>query len=110
MLNELLRFYYACPVCGRILYQPRRGYWCPFCGTDLDHNEPVVKKFSEEGRITARAESGLPYYIGPFTMRERAFAQDLNLTAIAEILEKLCQYEELEEENANGSSEEEDNG
>ena len=106
MLNELMTGRFICPVCQRILYYPLRGYWCPYCGVDLKHNEPTEIQMSEN-RLTARTEDGLPYYIGKFTFREKAFAQDLNLSAIAEILEKLCQYEELEEkEDVNGASEE----
>jgi hypothetical protein len=106
MLNELLKIRFGCPVCGRILYPPIvRGYWCPYCGTDLNHQEPVEIHMSE-GRLTARAESGLPYYVGNFTHQERCYAQDMSLSAIAEVLEKLAQYEDLEEEENNG----EDNG
>ena len=40
MLNEMFRACYICPVCGRVLYKPLKGYWCPYCGVDLNHNEP----------------------------------------------------------------------
>lgn len=39
MLKELLQMKFGCPVCGRILYPIKvRGYWCPYCGTDLKYN------------------------------------------------------------------------
>ena len=47
----------------------------------------------------------MPYYIGKFSMRERSFPQDLNFSAIAEILEKLAQFEDIaekEQEDING--------
>ena len=98
MLNELLTIRFGCPVCGRILYPPLvRGYWCPYCGADLNHKEPIEINMAIEGRLTARAESGLPYYIGKFTGREKCYAQDMGLSAIAEVLEKLAQYEDAEE-------------
>ena len=103
MLRELLRARYACPLCGRILYPPLKGYWCPFCGTSLK-DESKIDTITLTNRITARDEYGIPYYCGRYTMRRRAYAQDIELSAIAEILEKLCQYEELDEEK------EEDNG
>lgn len=87
---------FVCPVCERILYGPLRGYWCPYCGVDLTHKEPIEKDFSQS-RLTKRSESGMPYYIGRFTFKERCFPQDLGLSAIAEILEKLAQYEDAEE-------------
>ena len=105
MLNEMFKFCFICPVCGRILYKPLKGYWCPYCGTDLDHNEPQQINFSSN-RLTKRTDSGLPYYIGDFTGRERCFPQDMSLSAIAEVLEKLAQYEDAEEEvNNSGDGE-----
>ena len=97
MLNEMFKPCFICPVCGRVLYRPLKGWWCPYCGTDLDHNEPQQINFAV-GRLTARTESGLPYYIGSFTSRERCFPQDMSLSAIAEVLEKLAQYEDAEQE------------
>jgi len=39
MLKELLQMKFGCPVCGRILYPVKiKGYWCPYCGTDLKYN------------------------------------------------------------------------
>ena len=96
MLNELLRIRFGCPVCGRVLYYPLRGYWCPYCGADLDHNNPIEIEVSTN-RLTARTENGTPYYIGQFTNREHCWAQDMGLSAIAEVLEKLAQYEDAEE-------------
>ena len=98
MLYELLKARYACPLCGRILYFPLKGYWCPFCGTSL-RDESKIETITLNDRITARDENGVPYYCGTHTVRERTYAQDIKLTAIAEILEKLCQYEELDEKN-----------
>ena len=46
MLNEMLIGQFVCPVCERILYGPLRGYWCPYCGVDLTHKEPIEKDFS----------------------------------------------------------------
>ena len=98
MLNELLRRCFACPVCGRILYHPLKGYWCPFCGADVEKGEPN-KVIDLSNRLTARDENGIPYYCGEHTLHSFTYAQDMNITAIAEILEKLCQYEEIEVEN-----------
>ena len=47
----------------------------------------------------------MPYYIGRFSFKERAYAQDLGISAISEILEKLAQYEDLEDQSSG-----EDNG
>ncbi len=96
MLNELIRLHFICPVCGRILYKPLKGYWCPFCGVDLNYNEPQEVDFSTE-RLTKRVENGMPYYVGTFTHRAACFPQDMSLSAIAEVLEKLAQYEDAEE-------------
>lgn len=96
MLNLLLHNCYTCPVCGRIIYGKLPGWWCPYCGRDLVKRETTEVSFSN--RLTARTETGMPYYIGKHSFREKAFAQDLELSAIAEILEKLCQYEEIAEE------------
>ena len=104
MLNEMLIGRMICPVCERIIYGPVRGWWCPYCGRDLNDSNMIEKSFSN--RLTARAENGMPYYIGKFTFRERAFPQDLSLGAIAEILEKLAQYEDIAEEEENGNEEE----
>ncbi len=103
MLNEMLIGRLACPVCERIIYGPLRGWWCPYCGRDLNEENAVEQTFTN--RLTARAENGMPYYIGHFSFRERAYPQDLSLGAIAEILEKLAQYEDLEEQSSG-----EDNG
>lgn len=100
MLNELLRYQFLCPVCGRILYRHKiRGYWCPYCGTDLTNVDEEKYQVDLSNRLTARDENGVPYYIGIHTMRERTYPQDINITATIEILEKLCQYEEQEENN-----------
>ena len=93
MLNEMLLGHFICPVCGRIIYRPIRGYWCPYCGLDLKHVEVIEEKLSDE-RLTGRTETGVPYYKGKHTMRSKSFPQDMSLSAIAEILEKLAQYEE----------------
>lgn len=106
MLNELIRARFGCPVCGRILYYPLKGYWCPYCGADLVHKEAIEIQLSDS-RLTARDQLNRPYYKGNFTLREKAYAQDLNLSAISEILEKLCEYEDAEEEENNSG---EDNG
>ena len=112
MLNEMLVGRYICPVCERIIYGPLRGWWCPYCGRDLKENTAIEKTFTD--RLTARAENGMPYYIGRFSFRERAFPQDLGVSAIAEILEKLAQFEDLAEEEAKNNDtpkeEEENNG
>ena len=96
MINEMVRMLFGCPVCGRVLYKPRRGYWCPYCGADLNHKQPVEIKLTSS-RLTARDEYDTPYYIGNFTGRERCYVQDMRLSAIAEILEKLAEYEDAEE-------------
>lgn len=98
MLNEMLIGRWVCPVCERIIYGPVRGWWCPYCGRDLNDDNMVKQTYTD--RLTARAENGMPYYIGRFSFRERAYPQDLGLSAIAEILEKLAQYEDLEEQSS----------
>ena len=98
MLNKLLKMRFACPVCGRILYKPWRGYWCPYCGVDLNHKDPEEIDLAKS-KLTKRTDTGIPYYIGKFSLREKTFAQDMSISAIAEVLEKLAQYEEAEEEN-----------
>ena len=103
MLNEMLIGRWVCPVCERIIYGPVRGWWCPYCGRDLNDDNMIEQTYTD--RLTARAENGMPYYIGRFSFRERAYPQDLGLSAIAEILEKLAQYEDLEEQSSG-----EDNG
>ncbi len=105
MINALLRRCYACPVCGRIIYGPLKGWWCPYCGRDFNTENATETNFTE--RLTARAENGMPYYIGRFSFRDRAYAQDLSISAIADILEKLAQYEDLAEEEEKEDSEEE---
>lgn len=97
MLNELLRCCFGCPVCGRILYRPLKGYWCPYCGADVEQGEPN-KIIDLKNRLTARDENGIPYYCGEHTLHSLTYAQDMNVTAIIEVLEKLCQYEEIEED------------
>lgn len=96
MINELLKGRFICPVCGRILYFPLKGYWCPFCGTDIKTPDKT-EQLDLADRITARDENGVPYYCGRYTFNTKTYIQDIKLTALAEILEKLCQYEEIEE-------------
>lgn len=106
MLHELLKLRFSCPVCGRILYPHKiRGYWCPFCGTDLKLNtdQEQTKTVDLTNRITSRDENGVPVYIGEHQFRSRSYPEDINITAISEILEKLCQYEELDEEQENNT-------
>lgn len=98
MLNEMLIGRFVCPVCGRIIYFPTRGYWCPYCGIDLNHQPPIEDTNSSE-RLTARTETGIPYYIGKHTFREKTFAQDMGISAIAEVLEKLAELEDEQENN-----------
>ena len=98
MLNELLRRCWSCPVCGRILYRPLKGYWCPFCGHNLSIDEQE-DNLDLSTRITTRDENGVPYYCGERGLREKTYAQDMDINIVAEILEKLCQYEEIEVEN-----------
>ena len=102
MLNELLQARFGCPVCGRILYPFKiRGYWCPYCGADLelDSEEPQKVEINLKNRLTMRDEHEIPTYIGEYSFKNSAYPEDLNLTAITQILEKLCQYEEILEEN-----------
>ena len=66
---------------------------------DLQKYNYEIETITLTDRITARDEYGTPYYCGRHTMRNRAYVQDIELSAIAEILEKLCQYEELDEED-----------
>ena len=40
----------------------------------------------------------IPYYIGKHSFKPKAFAQDMSLSAISEVLEKLAQYEDLAEQ------------
>ena len=98
MLRELLKFRFGCPVCGRILYYPLKGYWCPYCGVNLT-SQNQAQEVDLKDRLTARDEKGVPYYCGIHTVRSKTYAQDIGLTAIAEVLEKLCQYEELDDGN-----------
>lgn len=98
MLNELLRRCWTCPVCGRILYRPLKDYWCPFCGHNLSADEQE-DNLDLSVRITARDENGVPYYCGERGFRQRTYAHDMDINVVAEILEKLCQYEEIEVEN-----------
>ena len=100
MLNELLRRCWSCPVCGRILYRPLKDYWCPFCGYDLSTDEQE-DNLDLSTRIIARDENGIPYYCGKKGFREKTYAQDVEINIAAEILEKLCQYEEIEEKYDN---------
>ena len=105
MLRELLQARFGCPVCGRILYPFKiRGYWCPYCGADLALNteESNQVEINLKDRLTIRDENGMPSYIGEYTFKENAYPEDLNLTAITQILEKLCQYEELEDQVGSG--------
>jgi len=39
----------------------------------------------------------MPYYCGERGLREKTYVQDMEVNIAAEILEKLCQYEEIEE-------------
>ena len=103
MLNELIKGCFSCPVCGRILYYPLKGWWCPFCGTDIKADQQYINIIDLKNRLTARDENGVPYYCGQHTFNSRTYSQDLKITAISEILEKLCQYEEAEEEQSNGN-------
>ena len=81
---------------------------CPFCGADVEKGEPD-KVIDLSNRLTARDENGIPYYCGEHTFHSFTYAQDMSITAIAEILEKLCQYEEIEEDK-NLNEEENNNG
>ena len=98
MLNELLKCCFGCPVCGRILYRPLKGYWCPYCGADVETGQPN-KIINLKNRLTARDDNGVPYYCGEHTFHSFTYPQDMSISAIEEILEKLCQYEEIEVEN-----------
>lgn len=98
MLNEMLHLgIYICPVCERIIYKPIRGYWCPYCGVDLNHYQ-LIEETLANNRLTGRTETGIPYYTGKHSFKPKAFAQDMSLSAIAEVLEKLAQYEDLAEQ------------
>lgn len=100
MINELLTKHHllACPVCGRLIYDAPLGYWCPFCGVDIKSGEALKLVNLTNERLTNRDENGTPYYCGKYTFNSRAYSRDLkNLSAIDEILEKLCHYEEVEE-------------
>lgn len=89
MLNELIKGCFSCPVCGRIIYYPLKGWWCPFCGTAIKSKENA-EIVDLKNRLTARDEKGIPYYCGKYTFNSRTYPQDIKITAIAEILEKLC--------------------
>ena len=95
MLNEMLFGRFQCPFCGRIFYGPLLHYWCPFCGMTEDSPEPT--KTADNERITTRDEDGVPYYIGPHTFKTKTYAPDMSLSAIMEVLEKLCKLEEEKE-------------
>jgi len=49
--------------------------------------------------LTARDDNGVPYYCGEHTLHSFTYSQDMSISAIEEVLEKLCQYEEIEVEN-----------
>ena len=100
MLNELLKNKLGCPVCGRILYRPLKGYWCPYCGANVEKEESN-KIINLRNRLTGRDNNGVPYYCGEYTLCSLAYPQGIGVTAITEILEKLCQYEELSEQEEN---------
>lgn len=36
MLNEMMECFGECPICGRIYYGPKNGWWCPLCGPAID--------------------------------------------------------------------------
>lgn len=101
MLNEMMIGRFKCPVCGRVFFGPLLRYWCPYCGVSAENDTPVI---SEVGtRITTRDEDGIACYTGIHSIRDRTYAPELSVTAMMEVLERLCQLEEQQEE-------EEDNG
>lgn len=95
MLNEMLFGRFRCPFCGRVFYGPLLHYWCPFCG--MTEDSPIPTKTEDNERITARDDDGVPYYIGPHTFRTKTYAPDMSITAVMEVLEKLCKLEEEKE-------------
>ena len=86
---------FRCPFCGRVFYGPLLHYWCPFCG--MTEDSPIPTKTEDNERITARDDDGVPYYIGPHTFRTKTYAPDMSITAVMEVLEKLCKLEEEKE-------------
>ena len=95
MLNEMLFGRFRCPFCGRVFYGPLLPYWCPFFG--MTEDSPIPTKTEDNERITARDDDGVPYYIGPHTFRTKTYAPDMSITAVMEVLEKLCKLEEEKE-------------
>ena len=98
MLNELFNFgRFICPVCGRIVYKPLRGYWCPYCGLDLKYEELVEVDLNTK-RLTGRLENGKPYYTGRLNFYGNTLPQNMTISMIEDVLEKLAEYEDKEEE------------
>ena len=90
MLNELLLRNFVCPVCGKRIEFFTRGYWCPFCGTSLNDDEVTEPPV----RLTMRDEDGIPVYIGTKSFKPQTYAPFLSQSAMIEILERLCKWEE----------------
>lgn len=100
MLNEMIRYGFICPVCGRLTYFHRHPlYWCPYCGTRNENSE-IVKTLSLP-RITKRDIHGNAQYIGENGFYPESYGPQLSTTAIIEILERLCYYEETRGEQNN---------
>jgi hypothetical protein len=101
MLNEMIRHGFVCPVCGRLTFFHQHPlYWCPYCGSSTS-NSKVINTISLP-RLTKRDANGNAQYIGEFGFYPESYGPQLSTTAVIEILERLCYYEEIREEKNNG--------
>ena len=105
MLNELIIGRMQCPVCGRYMFGDLKYWWCPYCGKNGAEDTAIIS--NPINRITARDENGIAVYVGIHSMNSRTYAPYMGINAITEVLERLCEKEE-EDENLH-SEDEQDN-
>ena len=91
MLNELFGKR-DCPVCGRHFAFPVTGWWCPLCGASF--SDEITDKGTTPPRITKRDEEGAVQYIGEYGFTSPCYVGELSLTAMLDIIERLCRWEE----------------
>lgn len=92
MLNEMINLRFICPLCGKPIDHFINGYWCPFCGNELYHSEE--DETIPPKRLTSRDDEGYAVYIGEKSFRPFEYAPRLSQSAMIEILERLCKWEE----------------
>lgn len=102
MLNELIIGRRQCPVCGRYIFGDLKYWWCPYCGSDNTEENIIISNPTD--RITARDENGIAVYIGIHSPNSYTYAPYMGINAIAEVLERLCEKEE-EDENLHSKNE-----